>query len=218
VAGRTLLARHLDRLSAAGVDRLVVVTGHAPELIAAELAAARSPHNDKLAVETLFNERYLHGSLVSLWCARDELCQAGGLWMDADVLYPTELLSRLVRSPAPNALLIDGTSSEQGEEMMVAVRDDRVCRIARRVGGPWDLVGESVGFFKVDAAGAAAMRRVLEREVDGGRLDQEHEDALNVALDEVVFGYQRVDGLSWTEIDFPEDVERAQVIAAHIDG
>ena len=76
--------------------------------------------------------------------------------------------------------------------------------------------GESVGFFKVGADGGAAMRRVLDREVEAGRLDQEHEDALDQAFDEVVFSFERVDDLPWTEIDFPEDVERAEKLAADL--
>jgi choline kinase len=92
-----------------------------------------------------------------------------------------------------------------------------VQRIARMVGSDWDLVGESVGFFKASADAAKIMKRVLDAEVAAGRLDQEHEDALNVALAETAFGHERVDQWDWTEIDFPEDVERATEIATAID-
>jgi choline kinase len=136
--------------------------------------------------------------------------------MDADVLYPAEALSRLCRSRHPSCVLLDGRARETGEEMMLAVSGGRVRRIARRVGPDWDLVGESVGFFKVDATGATALREVLEREVSEGRLDQEHEAGLDRALELVPFGFERVDDLAWTEIDFPEDLAKAERIANRI--
>ncbi len=214
IAGATLLERHLANLAAAGVGRVIVVTGHAADRIDGALSeiAARGVARG-VDVTTQFNELYVHGSIVSLQCAIGELLAAGGLWMDADVLYPAELLKRLVDSAHPNAVLLDGRSSEQGEEMMLAVKADRVRRIARSVGTDWDLVGESVGFFKADPAGAAAMKRVLDAEIAAGRLDQEHEDGLDIALNEAVFGFERVDKWSWTEIDFPEDVAKATTIA-----
>jgi choline kinase len=101
--------------------------------------------------------------------------------------------------------------------MMLALRGERVTRIARRVGADWDLVGESVGFFKVSPEGATVLERILEHEVSEGRLDQEHEAALDLALPEVEFGHERVDDFPWTEIDFPEDVGRAEQLARLVD-
>ncbi len=220
IAGRTLLARHVDHLVAAGVDELTLVLGYAHEKLDAavepiearyEQAGQRCP----LRIERIFNELYQHGSLVSLQRAAHRLAE-GAIWMDADVLYPDALLRRLVQSSHPNCTMLDGRAHETGEEMMLAVRGGRVRRIGRAVGADWDLVGESVGFFKVDREGGAAMKRVLDAEVAAGRLDQEHEDALDQALDLVPFGYERVDDLPWTEIDFPEDVERARGLAAEL--
>jgi choline kinase len=214
IGGRTLLERHLDAMAVAGMDALTVVVGHGREEIHAELEriASRPGGAPPVAVETVFNELYVHGSLVSLQRAAHWL-ERGAIWMDADVIYPAELLARLVRSRHACAVLLDGRSSEQGEEMMIAVRDGRVRRIARRVGTDWDRVGESVGFFKVDPAGGRVLKRILDAEVAAGRLDQEHEDGLDRALGEVTFGHERVDDLAWTEIDFPEDVVRAEQIA-----
>ncbi len=213
VAGRTLLDRHLHNMAAAGISGAVVVTGHARDELHAELERIDAP----IEVETVYNERFVHGSLVSLACAVERI-QGGGIWMDADVLYPASLLAKLVASEHGNCVLLDGRSAEQGEEMMLAVKANRVHAIARSVGTDWDLVGESVGFFKADAAGVVELKRVLDQEVAANRLDQEHEDALNKAFATVVFGHERVDEFSWTEIDFPADVERANELASQVDG
>ncbi len=222
VAGRSLLERHLDCLEAVGVSDVTVVMGHAHQHMATALRSIEDARRAlgkplSIRVEPLLNELYEHGSLVSLQRGVDRLCETGGLWMDADVLYPATLLERLVASAHDNCVLLDGRSSEQGEEMMLGVSDDRVMRIARRVGADWDRVGESVGFFKISAESVGTLRAVLDREVEAGRLDQEHEDALDAILGEVVFGYERVDDLPWTEIDFPDDVKKAERLAIRVD-
>lgn len=220
VEDRSLLERHLDCMVHAGIDELTVVIGHAHEsLVAAvetiERQRAKAGRALPINVEFRFNERFVHGSIVSLQCAGDRLAE-GALWMDADVLYPPELLRRLVISSHANCALLDARASETGEEMMLAAREGRLQRIARRVGPDWDLVGESVGFFKAGPEAGEVMREILDAEIAAGRLDQEHEDALNQAFDRVPFGFERVDEFPWTEIDFPEDIEKATQLAAKL--
>jgi choline kinase len=220
IGGRSLLERHLDCMVGAGIGELTIVTGFRRELLESALhelvrARARAGRPLVLEIECLFNERHAHGSLVSLACAIDRIAE-GGIWMDADVLYPSALLGRLAHSAHPNCVLLDARAAETGEEMMLAARGGRVHRIARRVGAGWDVVGESVGFFKVDRVGARVMAGVLGEEVAAGRLDQEHEDGLNRALELADFGYELVD-LPWTEIDFPADVERAESLLSSIE-
>jgi len=212
IGGRSLLERHLSNMARAGIEEVTIVTGHAHQSMVDAIARIASP----LPVELLFNELFHHGSLVSLQRASDRLAR-GAIWMDADVIYPAALLARLVSSPHDNCALLDGRSTEQGEEMMLGVSEDRLHRIGRSVGSAWDLVGESVGFFKTGPEAGAVLKRVLCAEVAAQRLDQEHEDALNLALSEVIFGVERVDDFGWTEIDFPEDVTKATALAGNID-
>jgi choline kinase len=216
VAGRSLLERHLAAMAGAGITHVTVVTGFASEKIELALKVLRAAERVPVELETHHNELFKHGSIVSLQCTIERLAD-GGIWMDADVLYPSSLLRRLVESTHANCVLLDGRSSEQGEEMMLAVKDARVCRIARSVGSDWDLVGESVGFFKVDSEGATAMKQILNTEIAEGRLDQEHEDALNTALNTTPFGHERVDDLPWTEIDFQQDLTKAESLAREVD-
>ena len=208
IEGKTLLERHLENLPAAGITTLTIVVGYMKESIAAALAGL----TPALPVELVENPRFVHGSIVSLQVAADRLLE-GGIWMDADVLYPPALMERLVKSAHQNCVLLDGRSDESGEEMMVGTRGGHAKKIARRVGKDWDFAGESVGFFKVGPEGGRAMKRLLDEEVDAGRLDQEYEAALDRAFHEADFGFERADDFAWTEIDFEEDVVKARKLA-----
>ena len=208
IEGRTLLERHIEILASVGISALTIVVGYQKEAIYEHVASLKPA----LPIDFVENPRFARGSIVSLQVAADHLVD-GGIWMDADVLYPAGLMRLLVESKHDNCVLADGRSEETGEEMMLCTRDGRVHKIARRVGKDWDFAGESVGFARVGREGAKVMKRFLEEEVDAERLDQEYEAAMDRAFAEIPFGYERVDAFAWTEIDFEEDVIKARKLA-----
>ena len=211
IEGKTLLERHLACLLESGASGLTLVVGYKREMIDASLARLAPA----LPVEIIENKDFVRGSILSLQIAAHRLLE-GGMWMDADVLYPASLLRRLVTSKNDNCVLLDGRSEETGEEMMLGTRAGRVLKIARRVGRDWDAVGEAVGFAKVGPAGGAVMKRLLDEEIAAGRVDQEYEAAMDRAFQEIPFGFERVDEFPWTEIDFQEDVEKARRLARQL--
>lgn len=205
VGGRTLLDRMLDGLSAVGVGEVILVVGY-------EAGLVRTATDGRRGVAFVENARWERGSVVSLWTAREHLDgRDDALIMDADVLFPCEALRRLVQSPRPTAFLMDRSASASGEEMMLAARDGRVHRIARRVDpAGYDALGEGVGFLKVARGDQAALVAVLEELVSAGDLDRDYEDALDRFLGRATAGFEDVTDLPWTEVDFAEDLARAR--------
>lgn len=201
IGGRSLLTRLVDGLRQVGVTSIVVVTGHGAEAVRLALAGTD--------VSCLFNPRFREGAILSLWTARDHL-EGPALVMDADVLCPVSMLRRLVESPHENCVLMDAAAPSTGEEQMLLVRDGRVRDIVRGGAPGWELAGESVGFLKVGARGAAILRRLLEERVAAGETDIEHEQVYPALFERVAVGVERVDGEPWIEIDFPDDVRDAE--------
>jgi len=206
VGGRTLLARYLDALLEAGIKTAVLVVGHRQELIRSAVGDAYRG----LALRYLVNEQYRRGSLYSLWLARatfdDDL-----LIMDADVLCPASFVTRLVNSPHPNAILIDETVRQDSEERMAVIAGGRVLALTKqRPTPPADLLGEGVGFLKVTRRDSEAMVAAMEPFVTKGMLDMEYEDTWEAFFRAVPVGYEKVGGQPWIEIDFPEDITRAE--------
>jgi len=213
IAGKTLLERHIVNMQGAGITALTVVVGFEQQTIRDALAKITAP----FPIDILVNPDFVRGSILSLQTAvKAGHLDNGGIWMDADVLYPAELLRRLVTSRHENGVLIDPTSDETGEEMMVGFRGERANKIARRVGPNWDVAGESVGFARISAAGMRVLRRILDEEIAAGRVDQEYEGAMDKAFAELAFGFERIDDLAWTEIDFPSDIEKAMSLLPRI--
>lgn len=205
IGGTTLLRHALRALAAVKVTEAVVVVGFRHDLIAAELQRQPLP----LPVVCVRNEAFLRGSVRSLWAARQAM-SGEVLIMDADVLFPIQLLHRLVQSPQANCVLGDPRSSFTGEEMMLTTRGDRVWDITRGLPDASQVLGEGVGFYKLDRVAAQALRGLLEAWIASGRDHEEYEEVFRVLFKSCLFGWELVDDLPWTEIDFPEDIDKAE--------
>jgi choline kinase len=205
IQGETLLERTLSILGAAGVKDAVIVIGYCGEMIERAIGATCAG----VRVRYVRNSRYDKGAILSLWSARAEF-DDDILIMDADVLFPVELINRLVQSRQANCFLLDASAVNTGEEQMLLTRGGRVLNIVRGGSGDFDLIGESVGFLKVSREDAPLLRSILEDFVARGHDTIEHEEAFPLFLSQRHVGFERVDDLPWIEIDFPDDLEKAE--------
>jgi choline kinase len=200
---RTLLDRHLDALGANRLDDVTVTVGHEAETLRAALAGR---------ADTRLNPDYRQGSLVSLWTQRDRL-RAGRtvVLMDGDVLYDARMLARLLDAPGEAVLLVDRELEPGDEPVKVCVRDGVLVDFRKRPEHAHDWHGESVGFFRFSPAMAAALADRCDAYVAAGRTEVEYEEAIRdlILADPARFAIADVTDLPWTEIDFPEDVEKA---------
>lgn len=207
VDGHTLLERHLLLAERNRADKITVVVGHLSEMIEAELKklSPRTPLTVRM------NANYRQGSIVSLRVGLEGV-DDDVIFMDTDVIYHPDVLARLYNSKNRSCLLIDATSEESGEEMTVGASEGRARVIARRVShlGKFDVQGESVGFFRVAREHLPELRTAIDETIKEKGENNEYEEALNRLFKMVEVGFERVDDLNWTEIDFAEDLKRAR--------
>jgi choline kinase len=208
VGGRSLLDRMLDALAASGVEESVLVVGHCQDQVRRAAGRTRGP----MRIAYVENPAYQKGSILSLWQARETMLGGTTLIMDADVLFPARFLTRLIAAPAPSALLLDRGFQDTGEEVKLYAVGDRVIALGKKfVPEAWDVIGEGVGFFKCGAAHAPEYVRLLEESIQETGGANEYEDALHRLLARVPVGWVDVTGLPWTEVDFAEDLRRAEI-------
>ena len=205
IGGQSLLSRHLENLANLGIMHVVIVVGYQQQQIRQAVASTVFPGTVRFVV----NDQYTRGSITSFWKARSEV-DDDVVIMDADVLYHPDILRRLIESRHPNALLIDETVSQQTEECMVAIQNERVTSLSKTLPDYYDFTGEGVGFLKVGRADSAALIQSMQGPIEAGQLDMEYEDGLKGFFDTVKVGYEQIGGLPWVEIDFPEDIQRAE--------
>lgn len=209
--GRTLLEWHALRLAETGVRDVVLVTGYLREQIASVLPGIGARHG--LRMRELVNERFHEGSVLSLGAALPEVEGSRDpiLLMDADVLYPAQMLERLIRSPHPTALLLDrGYSTRDDDPVLVPVKDGRPFEFRKKWTGAADHVGESIGFFKIGPGDLAMLIDETRVRSAGPEVRDSYDDVLRAMVLADRFGHEDVTGLPWTEIDFPEDLSLAR--------
>lgn len=205
MGGMTLAQRMLKALKKAGVNHVYFVIGYLKEKIQQTFGNSF----EGMKVEYLINDRYLEGSILSLWTAREVLKEDDFLIMDADVLFPPQLIQRLARSKHSNCLLLDDRFTDTDEEMKLGARGERVLTIARRLEEPYDKIGEGVGFLKVGRKSLDSLRNKLDEFYHQARVSCEYEELLNEWFKIEEVGYEYVGDLPWTEIDFQTDLKKA---------
>ncbi len=209
--GMSLLERHLRMLKNAGVDEIVLALGFRSELVEAEL--------DRLdwqpRPEVVLNERFDLGSVLTVHTVAGAMTRRGSiLLMDADVLYDERILGALVSGRRPvNRVLIDRDFEAGDEPVKLCVRDGVPVELPKQLSPDleFDTIGESVGFFRFDEAGARRLAALVAGYVDSGRTHLPHEEAVRDLLQErsQIFEVADVTGAPWIEIDFAVDVVRA---------
>jgi len=203
VGGRTLVERQIDALRTVGIDDIAIVVG------------CQADHVRRVCgpgVAYIENTRYAQtNSLYSLWMARP-LLHDGFVVMNCDVLFHPQLLGDLVTARHEDALLIayqdDDAEPLGDEEMKIRARRGRVAAISKTL-PPDEADGENVGVVKFGPDGAGLLASLLDQRVAAGGLKDWAPRAFADFAERRPLHLVGTRGFPWTEIDFPEDYERA---------
>lgn len=209
--GMSLLERHLRMLRAAGVDEVVLGLGFRHGLVEAELALL----DWRPLPEIILNPGFELGSVLTVHTVAAALTRGGSvLLMDADVLYDERIMNVMVAGESSvNRLLIDRDFEAGEEPVKLCVRNGVPVELRKRLAPElkYDLIGESVGFFRFNEPTARRLAAIIAGYIANGHAQMPHEEAVRDLLQEcsTVFDVAEVTGMPWIEIDFIDDVARA---------
>jgi len=132
--------------------------------------------------------------------------------MNCDVLLHPQLLVDLVTSRYDDALLIayqeDDAQPLGDEEMKIKVRRGRVVDMSKAL-KPEEADGENVGIVKFGADGSRVIAGLLDARIATGALRDWAPRAFADFARLRPLHAIGTRGLPWTEIDFPQDYQRA---------
>lgn len=200
---RPIIVESLERLIEAGIEDVVIVTGHCAgdyEALAAEYGGfVRTVHNDHFAAS---------GSMYSLYCARD-LLTTDFLLLESDLIYEPRALDALTNHASPDAILLSGPT-HAGDEVYVETRDGDLAAMSKDREALGDVAGELVGISKISAELFAVMCRISSTAFATSlRFDYET-DCLVAAAAERAIACPVLADLAWAEIDDPDHLKRAR--------
>lgn len=210
VAGRPLLARTMDNLDDAGISELVIVAGYCEDSLREFVAArTRGPH-----VTFVRNEVFAStNNAYSLWLARVAVPGAFVL-IDGDVLYAPGVLTRLLATGGDAALAVERRGDLGAEEMKVLADARGHVAAVNKTMDPAAAIGESIGLARFTAEAAQALWARLGAQIEAGQRNVFYE----LAFEQLIasgrkFAIADVTGFACMEIDTPEDLAAAHVMA-----
>jgi L-glutamine-phosphate cytidylyltransferase len=212
--GRSLLDRQLDTLAAAGIGEAVVVTGFHDELVDAAVERRRQA-GEGPEVRTRFNPFFkVADNLGSLFMVRDELADDCLVW-NGDTLVSPALMARVVGNSCQGISVTIDRKDRYDEDDMKVVRDEsdgRLCAIGKRLSE--GVNAESIGLLAFRAGGAERFRAAIDKAMrtPEGTTIWYLRVIHHLAQESDVWTLD-IQGEEWGEVDFPEDVERAEALA-----
>jgi choline kinase len=208
LSGKSLLEWQLDALEANGVADVVIVTGFRDDLVD-QVAASRT------AVRTLFNPFYhVADNLGSVWLARAEF-DRDVLLLNGDTLVAPTLVARVLQSVrSPITVTVDEKDDYDADDMKVLREGDRLLRIGKAL-EPGEYNAESIGFLAFLGDGPRLFTDQVERMMhtaEGTR--RWYLRAIDALAPHTEVGTVSIHGEEWQEVDFPEDVTKAEALTA----
>lgn len=206
VAGRPILRRLLDHLSALGITEVTLVLGYLGSTIR-EAVATWSP-----AVRVRFVDNTEFASTNNGYSTLLAAEAASGhefVLLDADIVCEREVIARVLQHPIPDCLGVRPSTTLGLEEMKI-VLDARGCvRECAKTVDPKTAIGESIGINRFSAAASSRFFAALHDRVRVKGLVNEYNDAAVMQMIETQ-GYELwpvdLGALYCAEIDTPADL------------
>ncbi|UJP10610.1 phosphocholine cytidylyltransferase family protein [Microbacterium sp. KUDC0406] len=199
--GRSIMQQQHENIRAAfgGDARITTVVGYRAETIIESFPQVNYVHNERYDVTN---------TSKSLLRALGVTGRGGVLWMNGDVVFDPRILGRAIELiERDQSFVTVNTSKVSDEEVKYTVSPEGFIKeLSKTVKGG---LGEAVGINYISSAHKKAFMRQLQRVDDQDYFERGLE--LAIAEDGVLIEPMDVSDLYAVEIDFAEDLERANL-------
>jgi choline kinase len=187
IDSRRMIELQIEHLAACGIDDVAVVVGFRAGAVEAFLEPLNRPG---LKLRSIFNPFFnVADNLGSCWMARSEMDRDFVL-LNGDTLFEPAVLDSLLGAPqAPVTLAIDRKDEYDSDDMKVRLAGTRLIE-----------VGKTRRFAEV-------LDEIM-RTPNG--ISWWYLKAIGVLADQGLVETHSIEGLTWGEVDFKEDLDRAR--------
>ena len=206
VGDKAILDRQLKTLQSSKISEVIIVVGYYRELI---VDYVKSHYND-LNVKFVINHHYFEtNTAYSLRLCNDFINNEPFILMNADVLYPKEVLTRVINSNYNTVLAVDIKPCGREEVKVIEGEGNRIVAIGKELIEDNSL-GEFIGVAKFSKNISSKFMNSLDRLISSGGNSDYFEAAIHPLMSEHDIYYEDISDLPCIEIDFAEDLEKAQ--------
>lgn len=206
VGGKPIINRQLEAIQSAGIKDVIIVVGYYREAI---IDHVQSNFPD-LIFEFVINHHYFETNTAYSLRLCDSLVNGSAfVLMNADVLYPHEVLQRVIHSRHGTSLAVDIKDCGREEVKVIEGDDKRLVAIGKEIIESNSL-GEFIGVAKFSNNFSEVFMISLNRLIEAGGIADYFEAAIHPLLPDHPVYYVNVSDLPCIEIDFIEDLEKAR--------
>ena len=212
VGAEPLIARQIQSLYRFGIDEIIVIAGFCARDVEQCVGGFRRPD---LKISCVFNPFFgVADNLASCWMARHHMTE-DFILLNGDTLFESAIGERLLLAPAASVTLaIDRKTEYDSDDMKVRVKGSRLIEVGKTLSSS-KIDGESIGMIRFQGSGPKLFAEILDqfmRKTTG--LNWWYLKAIGVLADRGLVETHSIEGLLWTEVDFPHDLERARKMFA----
>lgn len=208
VDGKPILERMLESIRAIGISDVAIIVGYLPDQIR-EFALSKFPN---IKFTFIKNDKYAETNTgYSLLLAKNFIGTNPFFKFDADVVFESAILQRLLQSSHESCLAIDKDINLDAEEIKVITDDKgKVIEIGKKI-DPKKASGESIGIEKIGPKASQLLFLNLENLMTNPKNYQQYYDDQYGVITQSGVPFYAVDitGLKWVEIDTHEDYQKA---------
>lgn len=208
IDGVPLVERSVQKLIAAGVEEIIIGTGHCASYY--DELAARYP-----CIRTVRNGDYAATSSMGTLAVCAPLVTGGFFLLESDLIYDAAGLFVLANDERQNVILASGATGSGDEVYLASDGDGRLCAAGKdrdAVLGPGagdGAVAELVGISKLSRAALDAMLAYYAGDPSLKKIDYEHVLAHISTAADIPVSVRRIQYYAWAELDDEAMLERA---------
>ncbi len=163
-------------------------------------------------MRTIYNERYqAWNNIYSITLG--ELGNGSTLLVNGDGLYHRQIFAQAIAHGEEDFLVVDSRVDLGDEQMKVRYEGEQVAEISKEIPQA-QAAGEYIGIARFQAPTFSRIRQVAAEMIEVGQTDYWYESAIERVARERRIGSLDIAGLPWVEVDDPDDLRKAAVMAA----
>ena len=206
VGGKPIINYQLEAIQNTGIDSVTMIIGYHREMLIDHVKKFFPDINFNFII----NHHYFEtNTAYSVYLGSDILKSDFHLFMNADVIYPPELITRIIDSENETVLAVDIKKCGREEVKVIEGNNNRITAIGKELIEE-NCLGEFLGVAKLSKEFNQEFADSLTRLINAGGKSDYFEAGMHPLLEKTDVYYCDVSDLPCLEIDFIEDLNEAR--------
>ena len=206
VGGKPIINYQLEAIQNTGIDSVTMIIGYHREMLIDHVKKFFPDINFNFII----NHHYFEtNTAYSVYLGSDILKSDIHLLMNADVIYPPELITRIIDSENETVLAVDIKKCGREEVKVIEGNNNRITAIGKELIEE-NCLGEFLGVAKLSKEFNQEFADSLTRLINAGGKSDYFEAGMHPLLEKTDVYYCDVSDLPCIEIDFIEDLNEAR--------